>query len=851
MSKNRMQNLILEVLNSQPSLRDSKQYLKSFGPKNLQQQQGGRAFFDPSVKAQRLKPPSTTVPRQPRASVVPPPTKPSYDASDSHVYPDSHVASTSKTRLHSSDQGAPASSANVTTSGEEEAKDGTQSYLESSHAGSDSQQHTALVKIQGPFTHRQLESIADGMIYLKKLGLVSIIVVDGEEWSQPGFAAEFTPEGEKLDAWEEQEDKELAPWSGPRAAEARRAETREIIRQRQISLRRTMLDDVTKLADLLQAKGAPARPFLGPLFRVDGQAAKEAEKRAPRHFPGAEPSTSSGVASGAVVQELHPSSPAFGYRQMRASPCRAPLVSDDNLYLLRSALATDHIPILAPLALYADPESEGGERFVPVKADDVLVALARDMAMAGQAAEEALLNGQLDDVDEWQSMTAQVDMMPLRLMVINREGGIPSHARGGNPHLAINLASEYSHILHSFIWEDSHPTALSNLQMVHDCLSYMPHTSSGIVVSHRSPRSLIANLITNKAAHSPSLPHSLLASRKDVRHTPTIIRPGLSIHVIQDFNTVDKKKLTALLESSFRKELDQEAYYKRLEENCEFVIVTGDYQGAAIVTRERPSGSSSQQQGEEGISYLDKFAVLPQLQGSGTVDFLWGALRDEVQGLGLLDALNDNGGKGGFGKGQDLVWKSRADNPVNRWYYERSNGFVKIDTRSDSEKKIAQEALAAGKEVPAYKEWVLFWCDAEDRLSEMSGERRLSARASEEDVRMAVNEAAAVQHHQPIRRGGSSSSRDGRYDDSNHEEEEDDEGYSTSRRRPYSGLDSYHRSRRNALASPSSGGSSATLSLQNNGSTTGPRLLPVIAPEERGRLEKWVQCMKGIPSAWK
>ncbi|EEB88111.1 hypothetical protein MPER_14244, partial [Moniliophthora perniciosa FA553] len=40
---------------------------------------------------------------------------------------------------------------------------------------------TALVKIQGPFTDVQLESIARGMVYLEKLGLVSVIVVENVE----------------------------------------------------------------------------------------------------------------------------------------------------------------------------------------------------------------------------------------------------------------------------------------------------------------------------------------------------------------------------------------------------------------------------------------------------------------------------------------------------------------------------------------------------------------------------------------------------------------------------------------------------------------------------------------------
>jgi amino-acid N-acetyltransferase len=85
--------------------------------------------------------------------------------------------------------------------------------------------------------------------------------------------------------------------------------------------------------------------------------------------------------------------------------------------------------------------------------------------------------------------------------------------------------------------------------------------------------------------------------------------------------------------------------------------------------------------------------VLPQAQGDGTVDFLWVALRDETYGLGLQDAANSNQGSlGGVGQGRDLVWRSRADNPVNKWYFERSSGFVTRGT------------------------WKMFWCDAEERM---------------------------------------------------------------------------------------------------------------------------------------
>jgi amino-acid N-acetyltransferase len=148
-----------------------------------------------------------------------------------------------------------------------------------------------------------------------------------------------------------------------------------------------------------------------------------------------------------------------------------------------------------------------------------------------------------------------------------------------------------------------------------------------------------------------------------------------------------------LLETSFKRTLDADAFYKRLERNLDFVVVAGDYVGAAIVTNE-PSPDSS-----EPISYLDKFAVLPSHQGDGTVDFLWVALHDESYGLGHPFSINPNGGKEGKGEGRDLVWRSRDNNPINKWYFERSSGHMRMGS------------------------WVFFWCDAEKRLKVEEGRR--------------------------------------------------------------------------------------------------------------------------------
>ena len=464
---------------------------------------------------------------------------------------------------------------------------------------------TSLVKLQGPFTERQLDSIARGMIYLEKLGLVSVIVVENDD----------------------------------------------LVRG-EVGERSAVVEETMRVVSALEKQGAKARPVLGAVVRLGPK-------------PGDE-ETDSAV----PVPEAH--------------------TFPSDLVHIRSALKAGEIPVLSPLAL------DSFYRSVRVDANDVVAALVRGMVEAADVDRQASSSPEerLAVSDE------DIDLTPLRLMVINKEGGVPSYARSGLPHLLVNLASEYDYIRNTFDprWKSTHPSALSNLKLARTCLEYMPTSSSAVMVSHRSPSSLIANLITNKPAVSSSLPHALLqGNRKLDFHTPTLLRRGLDVRVIRSTADIDKVKMKTLLEQSFRRELDEEAFWTRLEKSLDFVIVSGDYAGAAIVTTEQcPSGSPK---AYAPITYLDKFAVLPSHQGDGTVDFLWVALHDESYGLGLPFSANPNGGKEGKGEGRDLVWRSRADNPVNKWYFERSTGHLRLG------------------------DWVLFWCDAEKRLKTEEGRR--------------------------------------------------------------------------------------------------------------------------------
>ncbi|TEB38991.1 mitochondrial amino-acid acetyltransferase [Coprinellus micaceus] len=545
-------DFILSILRSNPSLRDTRSYLASFG-----------------MQPKKPQPPSTAsgLQRAPEV-VIPPPV---------------HKATTSL--ANAVDKRAPQPSPVIT------------SILNPIY------QKTALVKVHGPFTDVQLDSITKGLVYLGKLGLVSVIVIENNDRATGDLAE-----------------------------------------------RSRIVDEVMRIVTSLERQGAHARPVVGPVARLGPK-------------PGA--------------HDLN-ADPDFIPPETHAYP--------GDLTPIRSSLNAGEIPVVAPLAL------DSFCRSVRVDANDLIAGLACGM-MEAAAQDKATRS----EHEVGTSGSGDVDLTPLRLMIINQHGGVPSYARSGYPHLLINLNQEYSHILETFDpkWKSTHPTALSDLALARTCLSYMPPTSSAIMVSHKSPSSLIGNLITNKPTISSSLPHALLQGNSRLTpHTPTLLRRGLPVRVIRSVGEIDKGKMTTLLEQSFGRTLDQDAFYERLEGVLDFVIIVGDYAGTAIVTKEGGYDST-----QAPISYLDKFAVLPSHQGDGTVDFLWVALHDESYGLGHPFSANPNGGKGGKGEGHDLVWRSRSNNPVNKWYFERSTGHMRMGN------------------------WVLFWADGERKLKIEEGRR--------------------------------------------------------------------------------------------------------------------------------
>lgn len=295
---------------------------------------------------------------------------------------------------------------------------------------------------------------------------------------------------------------------------------------------------------------------------------------------------------------------------------------DVHTDMVQSALDNNHLPVIIPIISAEDGAQQ------PITADQAMISLSKKLAV---------------------KQSLRKNLTPAKIVVINHEGGIPNHETPGTAHSLINIKEEYDGIVEAYQanprWHESHPTAIQNLTMVQSCLESLSNTTSAIITPIASlPSALITNLITDKPLYSSSLPVNVTPDPK--RHLSinatrtTVLRHGTPIHYHKTIDTLDLDKLTSLLEASFGKKLDQNAYYDRLGKVLSGGIIAGDYEGAVLVTEETTSDKLLRS------SYLDKFAIAPQSQGIGLTDILWKKMHDAWP---------------------ELLWRSRKDNGVNKW----------------------------------------------------------------------------------------------------------------------------------------------------------------------------------------
>lgn len=257
-----------------------------------------------------------------------------------------------------------------------------------------------------------------------------------------------------------------------------------------------------------------------------------------------------------------------------------------------------------------------------------------------------------------------------KIIFVDPVGGLPSISRNA-AHVQVNILQERGDItaeIHSSgLDEETQAIHLANLTSMSKLLSMVPSSVTGIIttpssasaVMDRNP--IIYNILTDRPLISSSLPLQLGRTQLQT----SVLREGMPVFVHYDANGLDLEKLAKvgrinlaktvrLIEQSFQKTLDVEHYFRRVRNNVAAVIFVGDYEGAAIITWEKSSLTGRK------IAYLDKLAVLPSSQGAA----------------GVADVILNRMIRNLFP--EEVIWRSRGNNPVNKWYFERSRGFLRL-----------------------------------------------------------------------------------------------------------------------------------------------------------------------------
>ncbi|KAJ2981360.1 hypothetical protein NUW58_g528 [Xylaria curta] len=300
-----------------------------------------------------------------------------------------------------------------------------------------------------------------------------------------------------------------------------------------------------------------------------------------------------------------------------------------------------------------------------------------------------------------------------RIIILDPLGGIPAKNRATGRHLFLNLEQEFHEVqadleasTGSSILGESADRArhLENAKLARDALSLLPPTSSAVITTpqeaakerrpednvmdlalvgtRRGQNPLIHSLLTDKPVQSSSLPTERFTpitsstGTYQIGSLTTLAKRGMPLTIFPNPKTtawkppqpgqnslsltdscIDLPRLVNLIEDSFGRKLDIEHYLKRINGNLAGIIIAGEYEGGAILTWETPPRTTDP---SRRVPYLDKFAVLRKSQGAGGVaDIVFNAMVRDCFPYGVC-------------------WRSRKDNPVNKWYFERSRGTLKL-----------------------------------------------------------------------------------------------------------------------------------------------------------------------------
>lgn len=179
--------------------------------------------------------------------------------------------------------------------------------------------------------------------------------------------------------------------------------------------------------------------------------------------------------------------------------------------------------------------------------------------------------------------------------------------------------------------------------------------------------SILVTTVLKRGVHIKTLEYRTLSQYNSIGLPKSFHSKEASKVSYNEDSRVNLIKLKRILDNSFGRDLDLDHYLNRINGRIASIIVIGDYEGIAVLTYEGPS--------ENPFVYLDKFAVLPHLKGS----------------LGISDIIFNLMFKS-FPR--ELLWRSRSDNVVNKWYFQRSVGVLDLSIAlSDDDRKKSQFKL--------------------------------------------------------------------------------------------------------------------------------------------------------------
>ncbi|KAI0198954.1 N-acetylglutamate synthase [Astrocystis sublimbata] len=388
-----------------------------------------------------------------------------------------------------------------------------------------------------------------------------------------------------------------------------------------------------------------------------------------------------------------------GLNGLPASPFTSNDLFIENPSELMTALQDDLIAIIPSLGYTADTCARK-----PVNVNDAILALTRQLS--------GLQFLQIPD-EEIPGTKVLRAAEVYRIIIIDPLGGIPARNRATGRHLFLNLEHEFKEVQADLggstdqdLSQEARDKArhLANAKLAKDALSLLPPTSSVIITTpqeaakermpeddlvdialvgtRRGKNPLIHSLLSDKPVQSSSLPTERFTRITSSTGTcqigslTTLAKRGMPLTIFPDPQTtawkppqagqsslcltdprIDLPRLVHLIEDSFGRKLDVEHYLKRVNGNLAGIIIAGEYEGGAILTWEVPPGTTDP---SRRVPYLDKFAVLRKSQGAGGVaDIVFNAM--------VRDCFPEG-----------VCWRSRKDNPVNKWYFERSRGTFKI-----------------------------------------------------------------------------------------------------------------------------------------------------------------------------